>query len=191
MIQDNGTTASVSVRHGAKVNRGNYQSEEASAGFSIEFDLEGVTFAEALAELVQLESQLIVVAQQQAALALGAEVGTDGIVFSAPPAPVATATALAASGGGGGGKPDYPAPIVAAEDKQQIIIDGRAYYDQRGLKLPGPNGEAPKYKPGAADFRAVDQDAAPDGRKQLWITTKAGAIVPETQAMLAAVGITV
>lgn len=196
MIENNGTTASVSVRTQVTVNRGNYQSEVTSAGFGFEFDLAGATFDEALAELITLEERLQSAAELQAATALGLTVDAEsGIEFVIGPAPAGVAAAPAprsggTGGGGGGGGGEFAPPKVSNDEKTQVIIAGIAYYDNRPFKKVSETGEPARYQPGAADFRAVDQSAAAEGQKQLWLYEKgSNAVVTETWALLAAAGV--
>ncbi len=189
-IANNGTTASVSVRTQVTVNRGNYQSEVASVGFSIEVDLDGQSFEDVLLELQGLSDRMTIASQDQAAAAVGLRTDADGIDFGSAPAPAVAAPAAAPAQssqggtGGGGSGGDFAPPKVANEEKTQLIIAGRAYYDNRPFKVAG------RYQPGAADFRAVDQSAAPDGEKQLWLFEKGSTTkVDATWALLEAAGV--
>ena len=195
-IANNGTTASVSVRTQVTVNRGNYQSEVASVGFSIEVDLDGQSFEDVLLELQGLSDRMTIASQDQAAAAVGLRTDADGIDFGSAPAPAVAAPAAAPAQssqggtGGGGSGGDFAPPKVANEEKTQLIIAGRAYYDNRPFKVSVADGGPGRYQPGAADFRAVDQSAAPDGEKQLWLFEKGGNTrVDATWALLEAAGI--
>lgn len=176
MIENQGTTARVSAGYSVKLGKENYSSEDKHASFSLEFDLAGADFDDALAQLEQIEARLDQLAKAHVYSGLGMDyeettAGTLRPVWPTPPQKSAGGGGQRRGGGGGGGQSRQRQPKVADEDKDIIVLsDGQPYYDHRPLKA------AEKYAQGASDFKAVNKSNVDDqGRvRQYWLYDQNG-----------------
>ena len=187
-------TLKVSFGYGLKLNRGDYQSEDAHSSVSMEFDIEGDPVA-VLEEAIAVESKLA----QHAKLAVFAELGIEsftevkeGVLAPKLPTPPAAAPSqpstagvgakknYAPFGGGGQGGGQFAPPKADLTQQPVVALFGKAYYDQRSLKADGT------YKQGAADFRSVA-----DRSDQLWLAGRDGTVNADVAAELEKAGVAV
>lgn len=182
----------VSAGYGLTQNLGDYSSQKASAGLTIEADAEGDP-AVVLAEGQKLYDQLIMATKLgvMANLGIEGEVDADGVLqpnikpaVAAAPAPAPQAPPVPYGGGGGGGGGNFK-PAADTSNLPQFVadLDGRGpatWIDLRPLKADGT------FKPTAADFR----DAA-DKKHQCWLKDKGGNVKASVAQALQAAGVAV
>jgi len=189
-IEIEGTVAKVAVGYSLKVpGDADYSSEDAYAGYTVEYDISGKTFDEVQEELEAIQAQLHTNAKLAAFAQLGVEFTTSPsgviqpVIKTRPKAPKTGGYRPQAQGNGSGGGGQYPRtpPKVANSDKPIVKLGGIPYYDQRPAKESGT------YKPGAADFKSVNK--IDDRFLQHWIIAKDGSYDEQTTALLDEAGV--
>jgi len=167
------TTLRVSFSYGIKVNRGNFQSENANVSFSVEEPLTPLATNEDIVRRASdleslLEGGVKLATFTSLNLAFSEKDGVLSPVLDVSAIPVAAAAPAQQRGGYSGGQNQAPSKISTAPKVSADLGKGLIeYYDARPLK------EAGEYKPNAADFRSVSKQG--DGTfDSVWLYQKDG-----------------
>ena len=200
MINIENGKVTVSAHYGVTQNLGDYSSQKASFGLTVEYDAAGDE-AVVLDEANKLYDKLIgsVKMGTLANLGIDGEPDDDGVLqpklsgTAAAAAPTTTQAVAPAprpqgggggyNGGGGGGQQFKPKADISDCPIFNADLDGQGaknWIDLRPAKQDG------RFKPGAADFRN-----SANARDQVWMSNKDGSVKQSVVAGLQAAGVAV